>query len=116
MGVKIHTGWAGEAIGLPRCQPPIDPVRWLDHERLAAVDHQRGAIHIAGLFGYQEAHGVSNVLARAHSARRDGVDELAENDVRRHPLGARGRLQELIAAGGLDAAGGHAVHPDPLNA
>src|SRR6266446_1311959 len=84
----------------------------LDHERLASVNHQGGAIDVTGPFRDQKTHGIGNVVAGADAARWDGLDQLLQDGLGRCPLRPCCRLQELIGARRLDAAGGDAVHPD----
>ena len=89
-----------------------------DDQRLAAVDHERGAVDVGRALGDQEAHGVGNVLARAQSARRDGLDELAEDGVRLRPLGARGSLLDEALTSGEAAQVGqnrHDLHPSGVH-
>src|SRR5262249_52907043 len=48
----------------------------------------------------------------ADAAGRYRLDELAQDDLWRGALRGRGRLEEPVGPGGLDAAGRHAVHAD----
>jgi len=58
-----------------------DSDSWLNDHGLASIDHQGRAIDVRCSLGDQKQHSIGNIVNGSDSARRDGLDEVAQDGV-----------------------------------